>query len=151
MCGRSVISHHVAEAPLRLPGWEGGAGGGNRESRPACLACSHLRGLTLQVSSEFLSTVLELCSLPPSVAGRFVLLPQNPSHPCAPGPKASVPPVCVTGGPPRLQASRAWLRLFDHPFLLPVSDLCQRLLPGLQFSDERRLPLGGFSDSVPSH
>lgn len=134
--------------PFGSLGGKGALGGGNRESRPACLACSHLRGLTLQVSSEFLSAVLELCSLPPSVAGSLPASASEPVPPLCSG-SEGLRPSCVCDWrptPPCRLCMRGSVCL-----ITPSSSrslICaSRLLPGLQFSDERRLPLGGFSDS----
>ena len=134
--------------PFGSLGGKGALGRGNRESRRACLACSHLHGLTLQESSEFLNVVLALRSLPLSVAGS---LPAYAS--------GSVAYLCLESEglcpscgcdrlpvPPRRLCVRSSICLITPSSSLSL--ICaSRLLPRLQFSDERWLPLGGFPDS----
>ena len=137
--------------PFGSLGGKGALGRGNRESRRACLACSHLRGLTLQESSEFLSVVLELLCLPPSVAGSLpAYASESVAYLCLES--EGLCPSCGCDGLPVLPR-RLCVR-GSVCLITPSSSLslicASWLLPGLQFSDERWLPLGGFPDSWAS-
>lgn len=134
--------------PFGSLGGKGALGRGNRESRRACLACSHLYGLTLQESSEFLNVVLALRSLPLSVAGSLpAYASESVAYLCLES--EGLCPSCGCDGlpvPPRRLCVCSSICLITPSSSLSL--ICaSRLLPRLQFSDERWLPLGGFPDS----
>ena len=117
---------NVAEAPLWVPGWEGGTGEreqGEQTSLPGMQSSTWLDFARVLRIPQRCTCALQPASLCSWVASCLCF-------------RICCIPVLGVWRPlsllwvwwatrPAPQALRAWFRLFDHPFILPVSDLCQ--------------------------